>query len=141
MIGPAPTPVKWMPIGRSWRDAASYIFQYFRRPKGSIVRASTNTCTKPGLSPSRFISSAANSPSSHTIVIDARSRGSGSSHLSICQSFTALANAAAYSRLGMSGTAVRQFRIPNSMFQRSSNCSRIKSRSEPGRSPDGGHAS
>ena len=126
MIGWPPQPPKWMPIGRSCA-----------RPR---PRTSASTCAAPaarwcatsmqhlheaavagarGRSPPR----PARRPRRRR-TIDARSRGSGSSHSAICQSLMAGASAAPYSRFSCSPAPSSGFSTPYSTSQASSSCSR-----------------
>ena len=73
--------------------------------------------------------------------MEARSRGSGSSQASICQSLRPRAKAAPNSRFCCRPAPTRQFRRPYSISHSSSNCSRRKARSEPAGRPEGGQES
>src|SRR5207253_8014639 len=71
--------------------------QYLRRPIGSCGRPENWTWTKRSSSARRSISRTAASGYSNGTIMEARSRGSGSSHSATCQSFTAVARAASSS--------------------------------------------
>ena len=74
-------------------------------------------------------------------TIEARSRGSGSSHSATCQSLTAVAIAAPCSMLSWVGAPTSGFSTPNSISHRSRSCSRRNGKSDPGGCPFGGQAS